>query len=75
MHKEMSFFYSQDELDKFVHICNNVFYNNYLENGELNNPVEIEQKIKTEICNSLVNFGSINNIRNFVAVRFTIEIY
>lgn len=56
MDKDLSFSYSQDELDKFVHICNNVFYNNYLENGELNNPDEIEQKIKTEICNSLVNF-------------------
>lgn len=44
------------ELEYFIHICNNIFYNNYLETGRLNTKSEIEQRIKKDVCESLLDF-------------------
>lgn len=47
---------SQKDVDRFINICNNLFYNDYLNTGVLQSNHEIVKRIKKDACESLVNF-------------------
>ncbi|MBO5229582.1 MAG: hypothetical protein J6B20_02195 [Clostridia bacterium] len=47
---------SQKEVDRVVNICNNIFYSDYLNTGILKSNHEIEARIKSEVCESLIDF-------------------
>ena len=48
--------YEPEELDRVIHICDNLFYNNYLVKGKLEAREEIHARIKKEVEKSFIDF-------------------
>jgi len=48
--------YSPKKIDEAIKICDNLFYSDYLQSGELKTREEIQQHIKTEVTQSFVQF-------------------
>ena len=48
--------YSKKELDRVIYLCDNLFYNNYLDTGVLQSKQEIQDHIKTQVTESFVQF-------------------
>lgn len=49
-------FYSRDDVEKVINICNNLFYNNYAKTGILESNEQIKNRIKSEVEATYVDF-------------------